>query len=70
MVESGNDKEDNVIKPGKKGERKVIATEKGSQYQVTLKKDSYDEVYQCLSELMTVIWKVISSNGSSHSVSV
>ena len=64
MANSGNDKEDSVIKPGRKGERKVIPTEKDRQYQVTLKKDRYDEMYQCLSELMTVVWKVISSSGS------
>lgn len=63
MADSGSDKKDTVINPGRKSERKVIPTEKDRQYQVTLK-DRYNEVYQCLSELMTVIWKIVSSNDS------
>lgn len=56
MASGGGDKKDN--EPCRKSERKVIPTQNGRQYQITLQIGRYNEVYQCLSELMTVIWEV------------
>ena len=55
---------ENINNPSRKSDRKVIPTEKGREYQISLKKDRYNEVYQSLRELMAVILQVKGSNSS------